>query len=210
MQFDSIIFDLDGTLWDAVSALGKAWAPVLKKFPEIKALPTTLDYENAMGLGPKEFMHKLFPYLSWEKAYPIWLETQPALIDYLHNNGAILYSNVPETLEQLSKNFKLIIVSNCGVGYIEAFLHAHNLSHLFCDLECAGRTKLSKAENIKLVCKRNNLKNAIYVGDTVLDYESAKNAGIPFIHAAYGFGKVDTDKKIYSISELPDLLISQK
>ena len=38
----------------------------------------------------------------------------------------------------------------------------------------------------------------MYVGDTRMDEQSAREAGCPFIHAAYGFGE----------SEAPDAVIS--
>ena len=51
--------------------------------------------------------------------------------------------------------------------------------------------------------KRNNIDKAVYVGDTILDMQAADEAGIPFIHAAYGFGKPDREtEKIASISEI--------
>eukprot|EP00130_Batrachochytrium_dendrobatidis_P008629 XP_006683504.1 hypothetical protein BATDEDRAFT_93263 [Batrachochytrium dendrobatidis JAM81] len=108
---------------------------------------------------------------------------------YLTTQGGILYENVERTLEILSKQYKLFIVSNCQDGYIEAFYKYHGLEKYFIDYENPGRTGLSKGENIKLVMERNQLENPVYVGDTVGDQQAAKQAGIPFIFATYGFGE---------------------
>jgi phosphoglycolate phosphatase len=58
-----------------------------------------------------------------------------------------------------------------------------------------------------MLIARNELKSAVYVGDTASDAQSAIDAGIPFVYAAYGFGSVDTwDYKINAIKELPQIL----
>ena len=44
----------------------------------------------------------------------------------------------------------------------------------------------------------------MYLGDTALDYSSATEAGIAFIHAAYGFGQVEGAER--SISDLSELI----
>ena len=72
------------------------------------------------------------------------------------------------------------------------------------DYECPGRTGLSKGENNKIIIERNQLMNAVYVGDTKGDAESAKVAGIPFIFANYGFG--DVDEYQYKINSFEELL----
>lgn len=38
------------------------------------------------------------------------------------------------------------------------------------------------------VVERQNLKTACYIGDTAGDEDAAAKAGVPFLHAAYGFG----------------------
>ena len=51
---------------------------------------------------------------------------------------------------------------------------------------------------------RNRIDEAVYVGDTELDELSARHAGIPFIHAAYGFGIAQhPDAIIHNPEELP-------
>ncbi len=78
--------------------------------------------------------------------------------------------------------------------------------NIFIDYENPGRTGLSKGENIKLIIQRNNLKESIYVGDTLGDQKAAKEAGIPFVYARYGFGHVeDYDQAIDSLKELRDI-----
>jgi phosphoglycolate phosphatase len=50
----------------------------------------------------------------------------------------------------------------------------------------------------------NNIKFAVYIGDTEGDEKAARFAGIPFIYAEYGFGNaVSPDAVITRIKQLP-------
>jgi phosphoglycolate phosphatase len=81
------------------------------------------------------------------------------------------------------------------------------LSACFDDIECWGNNKLPKGENNKLIMARNNVTKAVYVGDTAGDEQSARDAGIPFIFATYGFGKaVNPDYELDEFSKLPELM----
>ena len=113
-----------------------------------------------------------------------------------------------ETLEELrGMGYELAIVSNCQRGYVEAFLHSSGMADLFCDYEEWERTGLTKGENIRLVMERNGYRKAVYVGDTRKDQEAAQAAGIPFIHASYGFGETEgPDGVIASLTDLPSLI----
>ena len=52
-------------------------------------------------------------------------------------------------------------------------------------------------------------EDAVYIGDTAGDEEAARYAGIHFIWAEYGFGKVmSPDAVLTDIGELPSLLLS--
>ena len=124
-------------------------------------------------------------------------------VTYLRENGGLLFPDVEETLKELSINYDLFIVSNCQDGYADAFMDYHGLRKYFKDYETNGKTKLSKTENIKLILDRNNLKEAVYIGDTTGDEISARLTGISFIHAAYCFGKViSPDLVVNSLKDL--------
>ena len=204
MNYDSIIFDLDGTLWNAIKPITYSWNKVLKeRFTNIKKQITEQELLEKMGLQIQEIISDLIPEMSENEKKEFEKIITEEENNYLSNVGGTLYNDLKETLAKLTKTHKLYIVSNCQKGYIESFLKAHNLEKFFKDKECIGNTGLQKAENIKLVIERNNLKKAIYVGDTDGDSKSAKQAGIPFVFAEYGFGNTNQyDYKINSFKEL--------
>ena len=58
-----------------------------------------------------------------------------------------------------------------------------------------------------MVARRRGLHSPVYVGDTAMDEESAAEAGVPFIHAAYGFGRAAAPLAvIHSPLELLDII----
>lgn len=209
--YDSIIFDLDGTLWNASQNICNAWNVVLKRHPELNRNNFSLkELQNCFGLPMYDIAAKLFPNEEVNKRNNLMDELCLYENEYLEKNGGELYPQLEEVLSELGKKYSLFIVSNCQSGYIESFLKAHNLQKYFKDYECWGRTKLSKGESNKLLINRNNLKHPVYVGDTDGDAQSAIDAGIDFIFASYGFGEVKKERykqKIEKFSDLKTLLI---
>ncbi len=202
-EIDAIIFDLDGTLWNTVDSCLKATSFVKEEHSDITRDVTKEQIESAMGKTSDEIVNIYYGYLPREKGEEYANEAFNKNVDNLLKEGGTLYPNTRDTIIKLSKKYKLYIVSNCVKGYIESFLNTSGLKDYFSDYESYGNTLLSKGENIKLVIDRNNLKNPIYVGDTKGDMEASNYAGIPFVYAAYGFGKVEGfDYKINDISEL--------
>lgn len=204
MDIDSIIFDLDGTLWNTIEGVCDVWNMILRKHPNIKRVISPSDMEKCMGYTIDVIGKKLFPDLDQSSQINLMKECCDAEQIYLGEHGGILYPKLEETLIALSEKYKLFIVSNCQDGYIQCFFKAHKLDKYFMDFECSGKTGLPKGENNKIIIQRNELKNPIYVGDTNGDAESAIVAGIPFVYANYGFGNVE--KYDYVIESFEDLL----
>ena len=203
-KLDSIIFDLDGTLWNTIDSCVKVLSEVKTRHPEVIREINREEVENNMGKSLEKIALDYYGYLDREKAILIATESFEENVRNVMKNGGTLYPNLEDTIKKLAKEYKLCIVSNCINGYIEAFLKSSNLSEYFTDFECNGKTKLSKGENIQLIIDRNNLKNAVYVGDTISDKQAADFAKIPFVYASYGFGNVDTyNIRIDAIDELP-------
>ena len=204
MKIDSIIFDLDGTLWNSVEGICSAWKTVLAKYPDIKKVITYKEIESYMGLPINEIGRRLFPDLHEDFQMRLMKECCETEQIYLSRHGGKLFPGLEETLKKLCEQYKLFIVSNCQDGYIQCFLEVHKLGRYFTDFESWEVTGLSKGENNKLIIKRNNLKSSIYVGDTSGDAKSALDAEIPFVYARYGFGSVE--KYDYVIDSFEEIL----
>lgn len=204
MNIDSIIFDLDGTLWDSTEGIAKSWTKVLEKKNYYKKEITVEELQSCIGKQLYDMGKILFPDLDEKTIETLIDDCCKSEEEYLLKHGGVLYGDLEENLRKLSSKYKLFIVSNCQDGYIECFLKAHNLEDYFVDFECPGRTGLSKGENIKLIIERNNLKSPVYVGDTQTDADSTRVANIPFVFARYGFG--DVDEYEYVIDTFEELL----
>ncbi len=202
-MFDSIIFDLDGTLWDATDGAAVIWSEVAGKYTEVTDIISADRLKALYGLPLEEIAVKLLPSVSRDTAVKIMRESTIKQCPYLEKTGGILFTGLEDTLIKLKEKYRLFIVSNCEEGYIQCFLKAHKLDQYFEDFEYPGRSGVLKADNIRLIMNRNQLLNPVYVGDTIGDAMSSKKAGIPFIYARYGFGLAeDYDYVIDSFTEL--------
>ena len=204
MLSESIIFDVDGTLWDSVSLVAKGWNVGLEKLGLEPVCTTegirplfgkTMDQIAAMLLPevPEEKRMDRMEYLmEWENRV---LEEEPC---------EVFYPGVKETMEALAKNHRLFIVSNCQKGYIEICMEKGGFASWIVDHACFGDTGTPKGETILTLMKRNNVTGAVYVGDTQGDMEATHFAGLPFIWASYGFGQ--PEKWEHRITEFAQLL----
>ena len=205
-MFDGILFDLDGTLWDACPQLTESWNQALA-FHKVPRPPLTVqEVRDCMGLLLRDIAEKLLPMLPTAEQDTVIAGCVRLELEYLAQHGGSLFPREKETLAALKAQCPLFVVSNCEDGYIEAFYKGTGLGEYFADFESAGRTGLPKSENIKLVAARNGLKNPVYIGDTALDYASAKEASVPFLHAAYGFGKVPCGPAVQNFEDIPAAL----
>lgn len=185
---DSLIFDLDGTLWDSTETVARAWSAALEKTGERGRIITAVEIAGMMGKPHREIYRSMFPGYGEPEQEALVLACYAQEERELHTHGGILYPGVNTGLKHLAKVYPLAIVSNCQQGYIESFLAWSGLGERFTDFECHGNTGLSKGENLELVARRNAWRHPLYVGDTAGDREAAETAGIRFIHAGYGFG----------------------
>ena len=204
-KFDSIIFDLDGTLWDSTGNVAMAWQDAISKVDYVDEVMTREKIRSITGLAYNVIFDTLFSYLETDKRTELMQLCAKSELETLHTKGGELYPSLDETLGYLAERYKLFIVSNCQSGYIEVFLKLSNVGHYFSGHQCYGTKGNPKAENIKDIVNDHQLKAPVYVGDTKGDFDSATKAGVPFIFADYGFGKVESGQ-IATISTFADLV----
>ena len=209
-MYDSILFDLDGTLWDATHVTAKIWPTVLARHPEVRRTITEADVQAYMGRTNEELATLLFPDLPYDKAYGLMMESCAVENELLRANGGRLYPDIPRVLAALTVEYPLFIVSNCQAGYIEAFLSYHRLGKYFRAHISSGDTGKKKADNIRFLRDKHDLQSSLYVGDTRFDEEAARASGCDFCYVTWGFGDVSApDHVCHTPTELLSLLIKE-
>lgn len=202
----ALIFDLDGTLRDAIEPIKEAWNLAMEE----NNLSYRFDYltiKSFMGLTPKETIDIAFKDVSFEKGQEYFEILINKEIEYLKTHPGKLYENEESVLKELNKKYDLFIVSNSDKGYIENYLNYFNFNKYFKDHLCAGDTKLEKCQNILLVKDKYRLNEVFYIGDTLKDKIESEKANVNFIHAKYGFGNINSQcLSINSLDELPNLI----
>ena len=206
MKIDSIILDVDGTIWNTTDIVAEAWNLAIDKlYPQVPHVTGSI-LKGQFGKTMKVIADNLFPILNDEQKNQLMdqccVQEQLALSS---NTKDIAYPNVIKTIAELSKLVPLFIVSNCQKGYIEVVMEKNGIEKYITDFECYGNNGLNKDENIRLICDRNDLKAPIYVGDTQGDYDACKKAGVPFVWVSYGFGKPDDENYFAKIDDFAEL-----
>ncbi|MES1208749.1 MAG: HAD family hydrolase [Pseudomonadota bacterium] len=187
-RFDSIVFDLDGTLWDTSEACAQGWNNVIERRGIDFRKVTAADIRRVTGKPHEACVREVCVGLSEQQVKLLSDESEEEDNRVIAERGGIIYPGVAEGLPALAARHPLFIVSNCQAGYIDVFLAFTGFAPLFADHECWGNTGQSKSENLRAVIRRNGLRAPLFVGDTAGDEAAAKANDVPFAFAAYGFG----------------------
>ena len=206
-MYKAIVFDLDGTLLDTTSGV-------------IYAVEYTIN-ELKLSLLPEEVLKTFVGppmQLSFEKHYGMDKEQALTSANLFRKNykeqsllKAELYPYVLELLQYLrEKGYKIAVATNKSHDNAREILKHFGISK-YCDFmmgsDLAG--KLKKADIIKKCLQEISVdvKAAVYIGDSIFDFEGAANVGMDFIGVTYGFGFKPNEQ--YSF-ETVDALIQVK
>lgn len=200
--FDSLIFDMDGTLWDAVPSYCKIWEHTLDEFGLGDIKVTREELDRLMGKPVDVLVDTIVTGPVDRTRFLAALDAnEDRLMPVL---GGRLYPGVKETIRELARDHKLFMVSNCSPKGAVNFMAYSGLTDCFTDSLTYGQTHVGKDVNIATLVSRYDLRSPLYVGDTQGDADASHRAGVPIAWAAYGFGHVsDPD---YIIKEFSNLI----
>lgn len=200
-----IIFDLDGVLIDSKKNMEISWQEVQKNH-NIKKIKFE-DYFKQIGKPFKEILKSIGikkNYNKIEKTYKIASIKNIDKIKY--------YKGALKTLKKLrSNNIDLCIVTSKDQHRTKKILKKN--IKLFKYIECddgklKGKPNPDKIYNI--INKTNyNKRDILFVGDTYIDYITAKNSNIDFMYIKDGYGKnFNYKNKSKNISDLQKKLLN--
>lgn len=185
---DSLIFDLDGTLWDNVHNYVTAWNVALEK----QGYAISVNREDLLKLmdeNTKHMLDVLTPDISVEKQNLLYDEVIVQYNKLIPTMKPIVYPLVVEGLKLLKTKYKLLLLSNCQKGRLSSFMNHTKTNHLFLDYLEHGKNYMPKGFSLNLLKNRNKLKRAVYIGDTDKDRRESTLANVPFVFVTYGFGE---------------------
>ena len=191
MTYQTYIFDLDGTLLDTLGDLAAAVNYALRthNMPE----HSIDDVRRFVGNGVRKLMERAIPdgeaNPDFEAAFATFREY------YMHHSLDTTkpYTGIPEALKALkSKGCRLAVVSNKMMAATQELCR-----HFFPDTievaigenEAAGIRKKPAPDTVIAALKALGVgqEGAVYVGDSDVDIETARNSGLPCISVLWGF-----------------------
>ncbi len=191
MEFESLIFDIDGTLWDTRALVAEGYNDQLCSEGLDHLQVRTEDLTPLFGKVAKDLADVLFASVPEEGRMALMERCMNHEIEYLWKNECkVGFPGVKETMEVLAEKYRLFIVSNSQCGYPEVCIDKLGIAHLIRGHLCFGDTLTCKGETIKKLMREHGITSACYIGDTQGDADAAALAGMPFVYCTFGFGDV--------------------
>ena len=208
-----VLFDLDGTISDTlpmcISTFRKAAEPYLGQ--EL----TMEEMEQAFGLD-EEGMMKRIVGTHWQEAL------QDFYTNYaeMHTLCPTPFDGIRQLIHQLKKEGILIaLVTGKGKITTEISLDYWNMRQDFDFIETGSPYKNRKAEAIGNILHNSHIahQDAVYIGDTVSDVLSCREAGIVCLSATWSKGtklkeleNINPNHIIRNIADLKRTLLNRK
>lgn len=204
----TLIFDIDGTLWDSRQLVAEGYNIQFQKEGREDLMINAEILKPLFGRIMKDIADALLASVPVEERYDLMERCMATENEYLHSNPCnIGYPNVKETIAQLAQDHRLFIVSNSQKGYPELCIEKMGLEDYIEGHMCYGDTLSSKGTTIRCLMEKYGITDAVYIGDTQGDYEATVEAGIPFVWCTFGFGqpagyaaKIDAFEELLTIN----------
>lgn len=211
MKLKAILLDVDGVLLDSIPN----YIEHMKKIAKAMKLriPSEKEFRFIFGLPYHQAVEKLWPDINFEK-----YEQVDAEVENKYPLKIRAFKNAVKSIGEIKKKgVKVGIVTMGKRGYLTKKLTdaGYNLELFECMVtsEDVGRPR-PYPDALLLACKKLKIKpkNALYIGDTLLDYESAERAKVNYCSVTCGTLSEDVlaengvVNRIRDITELPKLI----
>ena len=185
------VFDLDGTLVDSLHDLSDSANELLAS---CGGAPLEMDAVGRMvGEGAAALVARVFAAAGVEKPVDA-LDRFLAIYDTRLLNHTRAYEGVPEVISELGARASLAVLTNKPIEATRRILDGLNLSRLFdADAVLGGdgpHPRKPDPAGLQTLCARVNVaaSDAMLVGDSLVDWETARHGGTQICLARYGFG----------------------
>ncbi len=197
-----VIFDCDGVLFDSKKANINYYNHLLKKFNLPQMRESQVEYIHMHTAEESvAFLFRDTPYLEQAQAYRLKMDYLPFVRDMTMEEG------LKELLGLLKPKFHLAVATNRS-NTISEVIRLHGLEGFFDVVVSSLDVKYPKPhpEPINKVLARFHVSpfQAVYVGDSLIDQETARAAGVIFI--AYKNERLQADYHVACLMDIAEIL----
>jgi phosphoglycolate phosphatase len=208
-----VVFDLDGTLIDSAEDIARAVNELRAQF-ELAPLPLE-KIESYIGNGVGKLLERALPEIereSLKNAHTLYL---PIYRRRLLDNTKP-YPGVPPALEELGAHgCTLAVLTNKPLKESIMILEGLGLHGHFARIYGGDSFEHKKPDPTGLRCLLEEAgaepRETLFVGDSAIDLETARNAGVPCCLVTYGIrpetvASLGPDMRVDDLRELVDLM----
>ena len=190
-RIKAIIFDLDGTLVNTLDDLKIACETVIKEYGRNYEW-TEADYKHFVGNGLKKLVERAFDHTLSETELDEAFGKVSAIYNEIKLDHAYSYDGIKDVLEELKeKGIKLAVVTNKPNNAAKDMVFKIFNQNTFDLITGAIDGIPHKPAPDSTLNTLNTLgftpDEAIYIGDSNVDMQTARNAGIKAIGVLWGF-----------------------
>lgn len=187
MSYQTAIFDLDGTLLNTLEDLWNATNLALAHYGWM--LRTEDEVRRFVGNGTRVLLDHAVPGGEKNPKFEQVMEYYKKAYEQHQFDHTQPYPGIPEALKTLAdRGVKMAIVSNKPDFAVKDL----NQKFFGLDFACGDKAGQNRKPAPDVVFEAMQALGAdpgstVYVGDSEVDIETAKNAGLPCISASWGF-----------------------
>lgn len=188
-KYDLVLFDCDGTLYNTYPGVRANYENTLRTLG-LPPMPEDYDWNRCIGplLEYSLGVELGVPADRLEEAKRTYRSTYPRI----GIEGSELYDGMMECVERLiAGGVKVGVASSKTQTNLDATLAKDGITDLFtCVVGPTPEIRYTKAETILISAERTGIpkERILLVGDTRFDAIGAKEAGVDFFAALWGFG----------------------
>lgn len=223
MKYNTVVFDLDGTLLDTLEDLMDALNYALERYGH--PIRTLEEVRSFVGNGARRLIERALPEggsisipdrsAEIEKILPAFQEYYSAHCE----EKTCVYDGAAELIKRLNASgFKLAIVSNKPDSAVKTLNQSYFSGYVHTAAgEKEGIRRKPAPDMVENALKElgSSKSEAVYVGDSEVDIQTAANAGLACISVTWGFRSADFLKEngaavlAHSPKEVYDLICGQ-
>ena len=203
-----IIFDLDGTLINTIDDLGQACNYALSAcgFPTHKIE----DYPRLVGNGINKLIERALP--EEQRQEEIVMQVREYFVPYYDEHNCDFtrpYEGIPQLLKTLKEQGHFLAVASNKYQAATEKIVAQLFPGIF-DIVLGERENIARKPDPQIVYDilstlntQLSTTNCLYIGDSLVDAQTAKAANLPFVACTWGFC---THEQLQSAS--PDYMVN--